>query len=123
MLDYTLMDPPKRKRWQPDPRDTADHREYGRKKKALGKTLRAGPDPANLPPTDSAPTSALEPFGVDTELLGVLYTRLPTVGDVRHAIAHPEEEVKYFGDVGRRTVALALAAADRWLAENPPNSP
>jgi len=124
LLDYTLMDKPKPcRRWQPDPRDLADHREYTRQKRALGKTLQAGPNPADLPPTDDAPTSALEPFGVDAELLGVLYTRLPTVGDVRRAIAHPEEKIGYFGDVGRIQVALAMAAADKWLAENPLNSP
>ena len=125
ILDYTLMDKPRRKRWQPDPKDLADHREYVRKHQAIGEAWQAGPDPSDNPPTDDAPVSALEPFGVDCEMLGILYTRLPTVGDARQAIAHPEEEIRYFGEVGRQQVAQALAAADKWLAglaENPPVS-
>jgi hypothetical protein len=124
-IDYTLMDKPRRKRWQPDPRDLADHREYSKNREAIREAWQAGPDPAYLPPTDDAPVSALEAFGVDCETLGILYTRLPTVGDARRAIAHPEEEIRYFGEVGRQQVAQALAAADKWLAglaENPPVS-
>ena len=112
--------PRNRRRWQPDPKDLADHREYLQKREAIAEAWRTGPDPADIPPTDDAPVSALEPFGVDCEMLGILYTRLRTVGDARRAIAHPEDGIRYFGYIGRQQVALALVAADRWLAENPP---
>ena len=118
--DATDIGKKRRKRWTPDPRDLADHREWHRKHDELAQTWRAGPDPSEIPPTDDAPVSALEPFGVDSEVLGILYTRLPTVGDARHAIAHPEDEIDYFGPVARGKVTLALAAADKWLEENPP---
>jgi hypothetical protein len=115
-----ITEQPKRKRWQPDPRDLADHREWKRKHDELAETWRVGPDPSEIPPTDDAPVSALEPFGVDAEVLGILYTRIPTVGDARRAIAHPEDKIGYFGPQAREAVSLALSAADRWLAENPP---
>ena len=110
-----------RKHWQPDPKDLADHREWKKHREATIDSERSlDAVPIEIQPTDDAPVSALEPFGVDAEMLGILYTRLPTVGDARRAISHPEDGIKYFGDVGRQQVTQALVAADRWLAENPP---
>jgi hypothetical protein len=120
-LDYTLMDKPRRKRWQPDPKDLADHRECKEHREAtIDSERNLDVVPIEIIPTDDAPVSALEAFGVDCETLGILYTRLRTVGDARRAVAHPEEEIRYFGDAGRQQVAQALTAADRWLAKNPP---
>jgi hypothetical protein len=130
LLDYTLLDPPPNEGDlpdpPPDPRDWLEHCEacqrIAEELRCKKKCLRQSVKPADNPPTDDAPLSALEPFGVDSELLGILDRWLRTVQDARAVLA-TGEKLPYLGDTNRRTLAQAVAAATRWLAKNPPNRP
>jgi hypothetical protein len=129
-LDYTLLDPDIPDGQQPlpapDPRDWAEHCEScERLASELASQRRCHRDRSNeveIRPTDDAPLSALEPFGVDTDLLGKLDGQLFSIHEARLAVARPGIHVTNMAARNRSRLAQALTAADRWLAKNPPNS-
>jgi hypothetical protein len=131
ILDYTLLDPPPNEGDlpdpPPDPRDWLEHCEacqrIAEELRCKKRCLRRAVKPTDNPPIDDAPLSALEPFGLDADNLTKLDGSLFTVHDARYSIDHPEIHIDWLGPECRRKLALALAAATRWLAKNPPNRP
>ena len=129
ILDYTLLDPPPNESELPDPlpdpRDWAEHCEacqrISEEMRCKRRCVRRRMNPADNPPTDDAPLSALEPFGLDSDNLTKLDGQLFDIHDARYAVAHPDIHIDWLGPECRRKLAQALRLATRWLAKNPPN--
>ena len=121
-LDYTLLDPgrkPAPTRDEPDPRDIRDHLEAQKTIRQRiadhQKRIARHEGTVEIPPTDDAPLTALEPFGVTVDMLSKL-DWIGSIGDARTVAADPQEKGPWLGPAFRAVLRKAVAGADRWLA-------
>ena len=123
-LDYTLLDPDLNESElpapPPDPRDWEEHCEACRRLAEHNNEIRCrcATIPIEIIPTDDAPLSSLEPFWIDNDCLARLDGDVLTVGDARQVIADKTLHLEMLGPGHRRKIAIAVARADKWLAEN-----
>ena len=76
------------------------------------------PAPIEDPPTNDAPLSALEPFGLTGEHLQHAINRIGNIEAAR-VVIRDNIPIRRMGAEGRRCLSEALERADEWLAANP----